>query len=98
MSAGDVFAAIQVLIDGLACWREAVETPLPWIAHFHLVNSCIEGGIALGCDKVLYLTCRGADRTPPFMFCNRQVWFYEDDLDLIAKLRQIAAEHRRMGL
>jgi hypothetical protein len=62
------------------------------------LNSCIEAGIALGCNKPLYLTCRGPRRSPPFMLRNKQVWFYEDDLDLIGKLRQIAALHRRMVL
>jgi hypothetical protein len=62
------------------------------------LNSCIEAGIALGSDKTLYLTCRAPRRTPPFMFRNRQIWFYEDDLELIGNLRQIAAQHRRMVL
>lgn len=62
------------------------------------LNSCIEAGIALGCDKPLYLTCRGPRRSPPFMFRNKQVWFYEDDLELIGFLRQIAWNHRRMVL
>ncbi len=62
------------------------------------LNSCIEAGIAIGSEKTLYLTCRGPRRSPPFMFRNRQVWFYDDDLELIGNLRQIAARHRRMVL
>lgn len=62
------------------------------------LNSCIEAGIALGSNRSLYLTCRGSRRSPPFMFRNKQVWFYEDELELIGKLRQIAARHRRMVL
>jgi TIR domain len=62
------------------------------------LNSCIEAGIALGCNKDLYLTCRGPRRTPPFMFRNKQIWYYENEIDLVAKLRQIAALHRRMVL
>jgi hypothetical protein len=62
------------------------------------LNSCIEAGIALGCERTLYLTCRAPRRTPPFMFRNLQVWYYENDLELIGNLRQIAAEHRRTVL
>lgn len=64
------------------------------------LNSCIEAGIALGAskEKNLYLTCRGQRRTPPFMFRNRQVWFYADELELVGNLRQIAALHRRTVL
>ncbi len=60
------------------------------------MNSCIEAGIALGSGKTLYLTCRGPRRSPPFMFRNKQIWFYDDDLELIGNLRQIASLHRRM--
>lgn len=70
---------------------------LPDKINFAL-NSCIEAGVALGCEQTLYLTCRGKRRTPPFMFRNKQVWFYEDDLELIGVLRQIAAKHMRMVL
>jgi hypothetical protein len=62
------------------------------------LNSCIEAGIALGSNKNLYLTCRAPRRTPPFMFRNKQVWYYEEEVDLVGKLRQIAALHRRMVL
>jgi hypothetical protein len=64
------------------------------------LNSCIEAGIALGAGKerTLYLTCRGERRTPPFMFRNKQIWFYADELELVGNLRQIAALHRRMVL
>lgn len=62
------------------------------------LNSCIEAGVALGSEKTLYLTCRGPRRTPPFMFRNKQVWFYDNELELIGNLCQIAARHRRMVL
>ncbi len=62
------------------------------------MNSCIEAGIAIGAEKTLYLTCRAPRRSPPFMFRNRQVWFYQDDLELMGNLRQIASLHRRMVL
>jgi hypothetical protein len=70
---------------------------LPEKINFAL-NSCIEAGIALGCNKDLYLTCRGPRRTPPFMFRNKQVWYYEDGVDLVGKLRQMTVPHRRMVL
>jgi hypothetical protein len=64
------------------------------------LNSCIEAGIALGAgkEKRLYLMCRGERRTPPFMFRNKQIWFYADELGLVGNLRQIAALHRRTVL
>lgn len=61
-------------------------------------NSSIEAGIALGANKNLYLTCKGRRRSPPFMFRNKQIWYYEDPLDLVGYLHQIAAPHRRMVL
>jgi hypothetical protein len=61
-------------------------------------NSCIEAGIALGCSKDLYLTCRGPRRSPPFMFRNKQVWFYDNELELVGHLRRIAAIYRRLIL
>ena len=70
---------------------------LPSKINFAL-NSSIEAGIALGGDRTLYLTCHGPRRSPPFMFRNRQVWFYDNGLELVGALRQIAAKHRRMVL
>jgi hypothetical protein len=32
------------------------------------------------------------------MFRNKQIWFYENELELIGNLCQIAAKHRRMVL
>jgi len=55
-------------------------------------------GIAFGCNKDLYLTCRGPRRTPPFMFRNKQIWYYENEIDLVDKLTTITALHRRMVL
>lgn len=72
---------------------------LPEKINFAL-NSCIEAGIALGAGhaKTLYVTCGGPRRSPPFMLRTRQVWYYEDDLELVGVLRQIAYSHRRMVL
>jgi TIR domain len=77
----------------------SVYDDLPAKIDFAL-NSCIEAGIALGTGKEnsLYLTCRGERRTPPFMFRNKQVWFYVDELELVGNLRQISASHRRTVL
>jgi hypothetical protein len=62
------------------------------------LNSSIEAGIALGAERLLYLTCKGPRRSPPFMFRDKQVWFYNDGLELIGILNRIAASHRRMVL
>jgi hypothetical protein len=32
------------------------------------------------------------------MFRNKQVWYYEDGVDLVGKLRQMTVPHRRMVL
>ncbi len=70
---------------------------LPEKINFAL-NSCIEAGIALGAGRAntLYITCAGPRRSPPFMLRTRQVWYYDDDLELVGALRQIAYTHRRM--
>lgn len=62
------------------------------------LNSCIEAGIALGAGRELYITCQGERRSPPFMFRNKQVWYYKDEVELVGKLAQIANWHRRMVL
>lgn len=64
------------------------------------LNSCIEAGIALGAgrSKTLYLTCAGPRRSPPFMLRTKQVRYYDDGLELVGELRQIAYAHRRMVL
>lgn len=64
------------------------------------LNSCIEAGIALGAgrSKTLYLTCAGPRRSPPFMLGTKQVRYYNDGLELVGELRQIAYAHRRMVL
>jgi hypothetical protein len=89
---------VQLIRDASLCVIDITNMTyenLPPKINFAL-NSCIEAGIALGSEKALYLTCRMPRRSPPFMFRNKQVWFYEDSLELIGNLRQIAAKHRRM--
>jgi TIR domain len=72
---------------------------LPEKINFAL-NSCIEAGIALGAAKgeSLYLTCEGERRSPPFMFRNKQVHFYDSALSLVGLICQIALAHRRTVL
>lgn len=76
-----------------------VHPNLPDKINFAL-NSCIEAGIALGAGraKTLYITCAGPRRSPPFMLRTKQIWYYDDGLELVGALRQIAYAHRRMVL
>ncbi|WP_395648038.1 toll/interleukin-1 receptor domain-containing protein [Terricaulis sp.] len=59
------------------------------------LNSCIEAGIALGAGRPTYITCHGARRTPPFMFRDREVLYYQTELELVGIVRRICHEHRR---
>jgi hypothetical protein len=73
-----------------------VDSPTPGTDF--AMNSSIEAGIAIGAGKTLYLTCRGPRRSPPFMFRNRQVFFYDTPLELVGVLGRITSAHRRMIL
>ncbi|HSD60398.1 MAG TPA: toll/interleukin-1 receptor domain-containing protein [Burkholderiales bacterium] len=62
------------------------------------LNTCIEAGIARGAGRDLHLVARGPRRRPPFMFRDKEVTPYEDDLDLLGKLQRIAFRYRRRVL
>ena len=59
------------------------------------LNTCIEAGIARGANARLHLVARGPRRRPPFMFRDQQVWFYEDDVELVGMMHRIAYPYRR---
>lgn len=67
---------------------------VPEKANYGL-NSSIEAGAALGAGRPLYITCKGKPRTPPYMFRDMEVLYYETELELIANIRRVCHEHRR---
>jgi hypothetical protein len=60
------------------------------------LNSCIEAGIALGAPTPFELVCRAPRRRPPFLFRDRQVWFYESTTELIGLVRKLMLPFRRV--
>jgi len=93
---------VRLIRDAELCIIDITNTTHPGLPEKidFALNSCIEAGIAMGTGKSrnLAITCAAPRRSPPFMFRNRQVWYYADELELIGRLRQIAMEHRRMVL
>lgn len=59
------------------------------------LNSSIEAGAALGANRPLYITCQGKPRTPPYMFRDIEVQYYESELDLVGIVKRITHAHRR---
>jgi hypothetical protein len=59
------------------------------------LNTCIETGIALGAQVPLHLVARGPRRKPPFMFRDQQVWYYENDLELLGIVHNLVRPYRR---
>lgn len=60
------------------------------------LNSCIEAGIALGSGARFELISLVPRRRPPFMFRDRQVFFYEDHGDLVGLISRLAHPYRRV--
>jgi hypothetical protein len=60
------------------------------------LNSCIEAGIALGAGANFALVCKAPRRRPPFMFRNRQVFFYATHGDLVGLMARLAHPYRRV--
>jgi len=62
------------------------------------INTLIEAGIARGANKQFYLVASGPRRRPPFMFRDQQVWYYEDDIQLLGIIHKIVYPYRRRVL
>lgn len=58
-------------------------------------NTCVEAGIARGAGTDLYVVCKTPRRSPPFMFRDINVRFYEDDCELLAIVHKILRPYRR---
>ncbi len=59
------------------------------------LNTCIEAGIAIGANVPVHLLSEGERRKPPFMFRDRQIWHYENDVDLIGLVHKLVLPYRR---
>jgi TIR domain-containing protein len=60
------------------------------------LNSCIEAGVARGAGARYELVCRGARHRPPFMFRDKQVFYYETDAELLGLVRRLTFDCRRV--
>jgi hypothetical protein len=59
------------------------------------LNTCIEAGIAIGANAPVHLLSGGARQKPPFMFRDRQIWYYENDMELLGIIHKLVAPYRR---
>jgi hypothetical protein len=59
------------------------------------LNTCIEAGIAKGANTRLHLVAKEPRKRPPFMFRDLQVFYYMDDLELLAVVHKILYQYRR---
>ena len=62
------------------------------------LNTHIEAGVALGAGVDLYLVKSGPRKSPTFMLKDQEVWFYQDDVELLGVLHQLGFSHRRQVL
>ena len=59
------------------------------------LNTCVEAGIALGAKRPLHLVACGPRHKPPFMFRDQQVWYYENDVELLGIVHNLVRPYRR---
>jgi hypothetical protein len=59
------------------------------------LNTCIEAGIAIGANVPLNLLSGDERHKPPFMFRDRQIWHYQDDLELLGIIHKLVLPYRR---
>jgi hypothetical protein len=60
------------------------------------LNTCIEAGIARGASVRYELVCKGPRRRPPFIFRDKQVFFYETTAELVGTIRKLVFDLRRV--
>jgi hypothetical protein len=62
------------------------------------INSLIEAGAARGAGVECYLLSSGERHKPPFMFRDRQVFYFDSDIKLLALIHKIVYPHRKQVL
>lgn len=61
------------------------------------LNSCIEAGIARGAGVNYELVCKGPRHGPdPFMFKDKQIFYYDTPTDLLGLVRRLVFKFRRV--
>lgn len=58
-------------------------------------NTCIEAGIARGADTDLFIIAKEPRKSPPFMFRDINVRYYNDDCELLAIIHKVLRGYRR---
>ena len=61
-------------------------------------NTCIEAGIARGADTDLFIIAKEPRKSPPFMFRDINVRYYNDDCELLAIIHKVLRGYRRTVL
>ena len=59
------------------------------------LNTCIEVGIARGAGCNYHLIAKNPRKSPPFMFRDQQVWFYDNEVELLGVIHKILFPYRR---
>ena len=59
------------------------------------LNTCIEAGVAIGSHVPLNLLSGDERHKPPFMFRDRQIWHYHNELDLLGMVHKLVAPYRK---
>lgn len=59
------------------------------------LNTSIECGIARGSDTRLFLFASSPRKSPAFMFRDMEVFYYDNEVDLIGKIHKIIRPYRR---
>ena len=58
-------------------------------------NTCIEAGIARGAGVDLFLVAKNQRHTPPFMFRDMNVLYYNNECELLAIIHRVLRPYRR---
>lgn len=61
----------------------------------HNLNTMIEAGVSRGAGVPSLLFSGDERHNPPFMFVDQQVFYYEDELDLLARINRLIYPYRR---
>ena len=60
------------------------------------INTYVEAGIALGANVKYELVSRGKRHSPPFIFRDKEVFYYETPAELLGLVRKLTLDIRRV--